>query len=1809
MKNNPTDSNRVRRFSRPFSFVLVFGALLFVCQNAGAQSKPTDGGTPLGLQAGAPAGSYGLGGGDNVNLYNGALNYTLPLLSIGGRGGAGHSIVLPFERHFMVEKYVDSGGGIWTYPVDGREEEIKPGYGPGVMAIRYGGGGPVACPTPTPEGGIVYEGDPVYYYGGTLTRLSFTRGDGTETEFRDVQTGGQVHSNWHYNCDGDPRYDRGHVFVSVDGSAATFISDADLYDQVLISDAIPEAYSIDGYLLLGDGTRYRIDHGLVTWIRDRNGNKISFEYDSSSRVTTITDSLNRQVTIVYDYNEGGSYGVCDKITYKGFNGTYGTTRTIRVSKTTLSNVLRSGYSLTYVGYLFPGLGGSTSTYYNPTVVSSVWLPDADGVTRRYQFQYNNYGELARTILPTGGAVEYDYGSGAANATSEGLLYLYSYYQYQIYRRVLERREYPDGSGGSSYANKMTYSVPETENDSPCCSISTVGYVTVEQRDASNNLLAKSKHYFTGLGGGVTLSNLHYALTDWDAGKEYKSEVFDTNGSTVLRRTVNTWEYGTPIASNSSQHINGRINETDTTLEPSGANLVAKQTFSYDQYNNQTAVYEYDYGSGSAGSLVRHTSTSYLTTQSSSDYACDPSSSCSTSASASSAIHIRSLPTQVSVYDSGGTEKARTTFEYDNYGSDSTHAGLVSRSSISGLDSGFTTSLVTRGNATGTTHYLLNSSGSVTGSVSAYAQYDVAGNVVKAIDARGNATWLDFTDRFGVPDTDAEGNTSPTELSTPGQTSFAFATKVTNALNQSVWVQFDYYLGKPVNAEDANGIVASGYYNDVLDRPTQVKHAVGVSGVENQTTFVYDDAGHTVTTTSDLGLNGDNTLKSVGIYDDMGRTTESRQYETSSNYIVTKRGYDVLGRAYRVSNPYRPWNSESAVWNTVVYDALGRTLSATTPDSAAVTTSFYGNTVTATDQAGKSRKSVTDALGRLTTVYEDPSSLNYSTSYTYDVLNDLTQVSQGSQTRTFVYDSLKRLTSSANPESGTATVDAYDNNGNILVSTDARGVSTHVSYDELNRPTRRWYNGSSSTSYTTNNSPSTGVASTDEVAFYYDSQTLPSGAPSFTRGYSTGALVAVTYGGGSEGTYRGYDAVGRVVRQYQRTDSVNYLVEATYNVGSTLATETYPSVPGASDRRSVSFSYDNAARLSSLSSSATSYAPAASVSSIGYSSQNALSTETYGNSLIHAVSYNNRLQPTEIKLGTSSNSTSVLDLNYSYGTTTNNGNIQSYSYSGGGLSYTQSFSYDSLNRLSTATETNGGSTNWSQTNAYDRYGNRQIDYGGGSYNLAFSSSTNRITTSGYSYDSSGNLTNDGSHSYGFDAESKVKSVDSTTAYTYDGEAKRVRKLVGENTRFIYGIGGQLVAEYDGSSGNLKKEYLSGGITVEPTAVNSNGTQYGTGDHLGSPRVITNSSGSVVSRHDYMPFGEELGASVGGRTTGMGFSGSGDNNRKKFTGYERDTETGLDFAQARFYGSTQGRFTSPDPFSASAIIADPQTFNRYAYCRNNPVNSTDPTGMVAGAMAMPSGERVNAAQGMIDQVHQIIQQDEAAWEEHVRLAFLGIHENESVTVSITTDPAGEGTGDEAGSNEGKAGEDGTAEPQNSQTTIAACTFNINISGLSGQDLTDAQTEIRRIFRSGGVSLNATFNGTFNNNPDSNSTNLFVVQAFTGEAAKAIVAQGGGSASRRDILGVTPLFNSNNSYVNQANIRAATTGLKGLGATMGTMIGRVGAHELIDHRLLGNPSEGTLPDITSSKISRQQLYAPSSTRFNLNLLAAESLLKRCR
>ncbi|MGH9971927.1 MAG: RHS repeat-associated core domain-containing protein [Pyrinomonadaceae bacterium] len=118
----------------------------------------------------------------------------------------------------------------------------------------------------------------------------------------------------------------------------------------------------------------------------------------------------------------------------------------------------------------------------------------------------------------------------------------------------------------------------------------------------------------------------------------------------------------------------------------------------------------------------------------------------------------------------------------------------------------------------------------------------------------------------------------------------------------------------------------------------------------------------------------------------------------------------------------------------------------------------------------------------------------------------------------------------------------------------------------------------------------------------------------------------------------------------------------------------------------------------------------------------------------------------------------------------------------------------------------------------------------------------------------------------------------------------------------------------------------------------------GDHLGTPRMVFDKSGTLAAtkRHDYLPFGEEL-TTQSQRTAQMGYTA--DTVRQKFTSYERDSETQLDYAHARYYASFQGRFTGVDRVSGTP--ADPQSWNGYSYTHNNPLNLTDPTGMIVSA----------------------------------------------------------------------------------------------------------------------------------------------------------------------------------------------------------------------------------------------------------------------
>lgn len=223
----------------------------------------------------------------------------------------------------------------------------------------------------------------------------------------------------------------------------------------------------------------------------------------------------------------------------------------------------------------------------------------------------------------------------------------------------------------------------------------------------------------------------------------------------------------------------------------------------------------------------------------------------------------------------------------------------------------------------------------------------------------------------------------------------------------------------------------------------------------------------------------------------------------------------------------------------------------------------------------------------------------------------------------------------------------------------------------------------------------------------------------------------------------------------------------------------------------------------------------------------------------------------------------------------------------------------------------------------------------SVNPSIIEATNRFDETGtnFDYDLNGNLIRDADgKQFTFNGDNKqtvVKDANNNVIgrYYYDGEGKRVKKkneVTGETTIFVYSSG-KLVAEYS---------------TVTPPANPT--VNYTTTDHLGSPRVITDAIGQVTSRRDFLPFGEEVTINVGARSTALKYGSSDDKVRQKFTGYQKDTETSLDFAEARMYDNRFGRFTAVDPLLASGKSANPQTFNRFAYTGNSPVVRSDPDG---------------------------------------------------------------------------------------------------------------------------------------------------------------------------------------------------------------------------------------------------------------------------
>jgi len=823
----------------------------------------------------------------------------------------------------------------------------------------------------------------------------------------------------------------------------------------------------------------------------------------------------------------------------------------------------------------------------------------------------------------------------------------------------------------------------------------------------------------------------------------------------------------------------------------------------------------------------------------------------------------------------------------------------------------------------------------------------ASNAIETIRTYGAGDVLTETDPRKNPPTVLQYNSSahpyPTDLFDANGSHWQF-----------VW---DPPSGLRTSETDPNkAIIAAGY--DPRGRPALLDQA----GLRHTTT-TYNDATQTAVTTR--SVTSSSSVVTTSSTDDLGRVWKTQSTDGSCTSEIqtislqqTPPSGAYAGYTWKLeSNPFCASNDPTMGWTRTKLDPLGRVVEvahftgsglpapwgSNAAGSGAVETSYNANQYTVTDETGLVSRTMTDnGLNQLSSVLDGS---GVTTGYSYDALDDLTGVTQSAQQRSFVYTSLGRLQSAQNPESGTVSY-TWDLTGNLATRADARVTATmstsSVPYDKLNRLVMKSY--------------SDGI--TPPVTYCYDGQVYggnPGQCTGMAASPSIGRLTEVA-SSVSTTNYTLYDLVGRVLASTQTTNGTPYPFTYSYNMLDGLTQEQYPS------GRMVNYTYDAGGRVQTVSGTMNSVQTAyagSSTNAITYAPHHALSMLPLGSGITESWSYNDRLQATQMQAG------SLITLNFypcdagSTACSTNNGNIWREKIQSSGMSATatQEYRYDTLNRLVVAVEnpsatvgagsTCGPSTGgtWCQQFGYDVYGNRWVNTYSGIMPPANTpqsannfDTANHLTANLAQSDAGGNQQQIGGSTgtgYTYDAENRLVTVTSlatsTTiaSYAYDGEGRRVQRVSGQTTTYVYDEQGLLAAE----------------VTGTPPAAACM-TCYLTTDHLGSTRLMTDNQGNPIALHDYQPFGEEIPCGVGGRNCPL--YGQADDPRQKFTGKERDSELansadpyGLDYFGARYYSAAQGRFTSPDLLGGH--LDDPQTLNKYAYVRNSPLRFTDPTGL--------------------------------------------------------------------------------------------------------------------------------------------------------------------------------------------------------------------------------------------------------------------------
>ena len=836
-------------------------------------------------------------------------------------------------------------------------------------------------------------------------------------------------------------------------------------------------------------------------------------------------------------------------------------------------------------------------------------------------------------------------------------------------------------------------------------------------------------------------------------------------------------------------------------------------------------------------------------------------------------------------------------------------------------------------------------------------YDKLNRITKTVNENSNYTafYYDKANRQTKVSRELGGGTTDTTYEYDSESRL---TKATDPRSKTTQYVYDN-AGRITKATDANSTDTTHLYDDNSNLTRLTQDPSGINAItinyyddlnritkttdaeSNDSTFAYDGVGNRTLTTDD------NSNDTEYYYDDRDMLTKV----TDANSNNTSYEYDGNGNRTKVTDDNSvitayEYCSRNYVTKQVVDAGVGTLNLTTTYDVHEM-----GEITKITDPANKVTIYDYDRLYRMTKVTYDygvGSELNIATGYYYDDADNLTKIEDdSSNATTYEYDDLDRLTKETFADSEYKVYE-YDDAGNRTKLVDQVGNSFAMTYNNINRLTKKDITRAG------------GVNGTSEQVFYYDNLSRMTKATD-----NNGDNVDSTIN-------QYYDKVGRLTKENQQVaaKTARDIVSEYDGVGNRTKL-TYPSTAY------LELSYDNVNNLTRIYDGSTAHAV------YEYSGTNMITKKTLGTSTAVSlgVEYDNAYRSTKYDWVKSGGT--LVGFTYGYSSAGN----KNYEEKLHDTDKSQYYIYDSVYRLTAFDEgtLNGGKTgidspdyyqdwvldglgNW--TRFYDNTGTPEYRQHTVTNEMEYRGASAPTQAANHTYDDNGNLTDDGTYEYEYDALNRLIKVlekddpDFTVGeYAYDALNRRIWREADEDNdestdadlMYFYS-GWQVVEERDYSDEGLLRDYVYGNYVDEPIFgkadtnddgdfLDSEEQFYYTSNNLACVAALLDTSGNIIETYEYTPYGVTT-IYIGDGGDGDWFdgdesTGSLTGNFYLFTGRRLDPETDLYHYRMRYYSAELGRFASRDPIGYAVDL------NLYSYVDNNPVNYWDTFGAKPGS----------------------------------------------------------------------------------------------------------------------------------------------------------------------------------------------------------------------------------------------------------------------